>query len=604
MSAITPPSSLLLALLASTVPLAAANDPPALLHVQARLSDSLGAPVTQSGLPVVVRLYDVAVGGSPLYSESHSIDVANGLVGLALGSVTPLDPALIHANPVLFAGLTVGADSEMAPRMRLTSSAFALRAGSAAQADDVPGADITPNSVTVNGAAVIDATGQWVGPTSGLVGPMGPAGPQGATGPAGPVGVDGATGPQGPAGAAGPKGPTGPTGPAGSVGVSAWIDGPDSVSTSVGAVGIGTSSPAHPLDVYVDGIGWGPESVDQQQTSHDNSNHIDSAMKRWQEFRPSSSGLLERVSIKMRANEPGVHAIISLHAGIGTSGSELAKKTIPVTESGQWLWHDVTLPSLPIVAGSSYTIQVRHTDPWFVLSLPYKMGNPYPQGESNFSYDGDMVFETWIRTPGPGRALHVAQEGALVLGEFANATPEVLSVRGTASFRQTSAVGNEWALQVHNESASDFVGGMRIGDSGYLNMTNDVDGFVGVAQLSNQGNWTSTSDRRLKEEIEPLNGLLAGALAIEPVSYYFVDQDRASTPHKPIGFLAQDVQEQFPSLVGQGEYLSLNYAGLSVVAIGALQELALQKDAEIRALSERLRSLEERLASLEQLSTP
>jgi hypothetical protein len=64
--------------------------------------------------------------------------------------------------------------------------------------------DITPTSISINGATVIDATGNWVGSPTGLVGPTGPAGPAGPTGPAGA---------QGPAGPAGPAGPTGPQGP-------------------------------------------------------------------------------------------------------------------------------------------------------------------------------------------------------------------------------------------------------------------------------------------------------------------------------------------------------------------------------------------------------
>ena len=47
-------------------------------------------------------------------------------------------------------------------------------------------------AIAVNGTTIIDATGKWVGSSTGLVGPQGPAGPQG---PMGPMGLQGPAGP-------------------------------------------------------------------------------------------------------------------------------------------------------------------------------------------------------------------------------------------------------------------------------------------------------------------------------------------------------------------------------------------------------------------------
>lgn len=52
---------------------------------------------------------------------------------------------------------------------------------------------------------VINSSGAWVGPNSGLVGATGVAGPTGPTGPQGPTGPTGLTGPTGPTGATGPN---------------------------------------------------------------------------------------------------------------------------------------------------------------------------------------------------------------------------------------------------------------------------------------------------------------------------------------------------------------------------------------------------------------
>ena len=54
-------------------------------------------------------------------------------------------------------------------------------------------------------------------------------------------------------------------------------------------------------------------------------------------------------------------------------------------------------------------------------------------------------------------------------------------------------------------------------------------------------------------------------------AFYFKNQNERGG--KSLGMIAQQVQEVLPSLVTDGDPLTLNYAGLSVVAVGAIQEL-------------------------------
>lgn len=216
--------------------LAGEGTPPNLIHYQGRVVGELGAPLEDPALPVSFRIYAQPVGGSALYVETQTLAVVDGLASAWIGAVTPLPLALFEQHGLLYLGVTLGADVEAMPRHRLGSVPYALRAASAAQAEDVAGRDIHPNSVTINGLPVIDASGQWVGPSSGLVGPQGatgPAGPEGPSGPAGPAGAAGPSGPEGPPGSpgdqgvqgatgetgpVGPEGPAGPAGPAGSAG--------------------------------------------------------------------------------------------------------------------------------------------------------------------------------------------------------------------------------------------------------------------------------------------------------------------------------------------------------------------------------------------------
>lgn len=213
--------------------------PPNTIHYQARLTQ--GSQPLDGPVVVTFKLYSQPVGGTELYSETQIAEATAGLFDARIGASTPIPPSLFTQNQNLFLGVAVNGDPESVPRYELSSTPFAIRAASAANADDVAGKDIHPNSVTVGGMPVIDALGNWVGPSSGLIGPMGPIGPAGPTGPAGPIGTEGPVGPMG------PQGPIGPQGPAGAGvfalnGTSAYYAG--------GNVGIGTTNPIEPLEVF------------------------------------------------------------------------------------------------------------------------------------------------------------------------------------------------------------------------------------------------------------------------------------------------------------------------------------------------------------------
>src|SRR5262249_5532638 len=146
-----------------------------------------------------------------------------------LGSTTSL-PTDLFAGGDRWLGLKVGVDSEMTPRLRVVSTAFARAAA------DVPGGDITPNSVTINGVPVIDASGQRVRSPTGLQGPQGPTGATGPAGASGPQGLQGVQGPQGLQGPTGATGATGATGPAGATGAQGDV-GPAGPQGDPGATG-------------------------------------------------------------------------------------------------------------------------------------------------------------------------------------------------------------------------------------------------------------------------------------------------------------------------------------------------------------------------------
>jgi dihydroxyacetone kinase DhaKLM complex PTS-EIIA-like component DhaM len=112
------------------------------------------------------------------------------------------------------------------------------------------------------------------------------------------------------------------------------------------------------------------------------------------------------------------------------------------------------------------------------------------------------------------------------------------------------------------------------------------------------------SDSRLKKDIVAMpSGTLYKIMQLSPVAYrYNVESESAPLS---LGFLAQDVQKQFPELVGKNDdrHLSLNYAGFGVLSIKAIQEQQVeieQLKAENKALRQQMEGIVERLRRLEE----
>jgi hypothetical protein len=108
---------------------AAASTSIGTIAYQGRLADAAGAPLTGT-YNMIFRLYDVATGGTPLWTEqwtgSNGVRVSDGLFNVMLGSLTPIPQSVITGHDSLFLGITVGTDDEMQPRVQLGSVPFAV----------------------------------------------------------------------------------------------------------------------------------------------------------------------------------------------------------------------------------------------------------------------------------------------------------------------------------------------------------------------------------------------------------------------------------------------------------------------------------------------
>lgn len=97
---------------------------PAKMSFAARLSDQ-GKPVTGDHA-LIFRLFTTATDGTALWEESQNATADDGFVAVELGGTTPLEP--VFNGQELFLEVTVDGTA-MAPRMRIESVPYALRAG-------------------------------------------------------------------------------------------------------------------------------------------------------------------------------------------------------------------------------------------------------------------------------------------------------------------------------------------------------------------------------------------------------------------------------------------------------------------------------------------
>lgn len=104
------------------------------------------------------------------------------------------------------------------------------------------------------------------------------------------------------------------------------------------------------------------------------------------------------------------------------------------------------------------------------------------------------------------------------------------------------------------------------------------------------------SDAALKERVCDLGTVIDRVRALRPVTFAWKGGDGGN-----VGFIAQEVEELFPHLVGSTtgsdgeEQRTLAYSGFGVLAIAAIKKLAQESEARIDALEGRVAELTERL---------
>ncbi|MCX5905264.1 MAG: hypothetical protein NTV89_17740, partial [Proteobacteria bacterium] len=113
---------------------------PQLINYQGKLTDKNGSAVPNGSYDATFSIYDVASGGTALWSETWTtstsqIKTVGGVFNAMLGTYLTIPATFFSQNQTTYLGIKVGTDSEMIPRQKITSVGYAFSAGNAETAN-------------------------------------------------------------------------------------------------------------------------------------------------------------------------------------------------------------------------------------------------------------------------------------------------------------------------------------------------------------------------------------------------------------------------------------------------------------------------------------
>jgi hypothetical protein len=94
---------------------------PQTLSYQGILTDQTGVLVPDNSYAITFKMYDTTAGGSALWEEMQVVTVAKGLFNVILGNVVPVN---LPFDEQYYLGVTIGAGTELSPRIKLTSTGY------------------------------------------------------------------------------------------------------------------------------------------------------------------------------------------------------------------------------------------------------------------------------------------------------------------------------------------------------------------------------------------------------------------------------------------------------------------------------------------------
>ena len=154
---------------------------------------------------------------------------------------------------------------------------------------------------------------------------------------------------------------------------------------------------------------------------------------------------------------------------------------------------------------------------------------------------------------------------------------------GGIKLKTSSTASNFWSgVEFANTFTSSFLfvtaddssGTFKFFPAGTLKATIDGAGtWLGAGDVIAYG---SPSDKRLKENIKPIESALDKVMKLEGVTFDWIQkEDQILDIKEDIGFIAQDVKKVIPELVRENEngMLSMRHQGIAPILLEAIKEL-------------------------------
>lgn len=373
----------------------------------------------------------------------------------------------------------------------------------------------------------------------------------------------------------------------GSNALAGTFNGGNNDMVNIARLAVGHSSPANVVDVQCatsNAVG-----VVSRGRSGD-----DISVKLFTNYANSEVARIQCSPTAMELQKSGNNPVV-----IGTNGVN----RIHVTGAGNvGIGQSIPTRPLHIGDGSAATyLRIQGSTSGTAGGSAIEIGTSGNIGNASATFGGtfDNTFMMWANTnpislyTSGGHRLYVTSAGKVGVG---TTTPAA-----TLNVAQNVTLA-ESALQVEHQFASaQNVAALVVSKFDNTNTTSQVfarfyinNVGTGSGQINANGAnacaFGTFSDIRLKENITDLPSQLASIMALRPVEFDYKD----GSGHQ-IGFIAQEVQEIYPDLVGEDKDGMLTLTGLSkneARMIKAFQEFATATQQKIESLEARIEALE------------
>jgi hypothetical protein len=199
-----------------------------------------------------------------------------------------------------------------------------------------------------------------------------------------------------------------------------------------------------------------------------------------------------------------------------------------------------------IVSGATGNVGIGTTSPGALLHVSSGASGVSAAANSQLIIEGSVSRYLQFALPS-------SSTGGILFGDSAN------SSRGSITYQNSTAAGTPDAMDF--STAGNFrmrinaTGNVGIGNTGptyKLDVTGDINTTtrlrIAGTEICTVAGCTSSSDKRLKENIQPLENALENILSLQGVEYDYRNKEKFGTAHQ-IGVIAQDVEKVYPEVV-------------------------------------------------------